>query len=81
MFKTKITKKGQITLPSDYREKLDLSTGSVVVVDLRKEQIIVQKPKSGLEELFGSWSDITDKQLKQIRTIWSKWNAKNIRRF
>ncbi len=80
MYKTKITKKGQITLPNEYREKLDLSTGSVVVVDLKKDHILVQKPKSDLEELFGAWSDITDKQVKQIKSIWRGWNEKNIRR-
>lgn len=79
MYKTKITKKGQITLPNEYRERLDLSTGSVVVVELRKNQILVQKPKSDLAELFGSWSDITDKQTKQIKNIWRGWNEKNIR--
>lgn len=80
MYKTKITKKGQITLPNEYREKLDLITGSVVVVDLRKDHILVQKPKSDLEELFGAWSDITDKQVKQIKSIWRGWNEKNIHR-
>ena len=35
---------------------------------------------SDLEELFGAWSDITDKQVKQIRNIWRGWNEKNIRR-
>ena len=81
MYKTKITKKGQITLPSEFREKLDLSTGSVVVVELKSNQILVKKPKSGLEKLFGSWSDLSDKQLKQIRSIWRGWNDKSIRRF
>ena len=77
MYKTKITKKGQITLPNEYREKLDLSTGSVVFVDLKKDHILVQRPKSELGELFGTWSDVTDKQVKQIKNIWRGWNVKN----
>ncbi len=81
MYKTKITKKGQITLPSEYREKLDLSTGSVVVVELKSNQILVKKPKSELKKLFGSWSDLSDKKLKQIRSVWRGWNEKNIRGF
>jgi len=80
MYKTKITKKGQITLPNEYRKRLDLSTGSVVVVELKKDCLLVQKPKSDLEGLFGAWSDITDKQIKQIKSIWRGWNEKNIRR-
>lgn len=82
MYKTKVTKKGQITLPSEYREKLDLSTGSVVVVELKNSnQIMVKKPESDLDKLFGSWSDLSDKQLKKIRSIWRGWNEKNIRGF
>ncbi|MBI2647421.1 AbrB/MazE/SpoVT family DNA-binding domain-containing protein [Candidatus Woesearchaeota archaeon] len=80
MYKTKITKKGQITVPNEYREKLDLSRGSVVEVGLRNKQILIQKPKSDLEDLFGAWSDVTDKQVKQIKSIWRGWNEKNIRR-
>ena len=37
--------------------------------------------KTKLEELFGSWSDITDKQVKEIKDIWRSWNEKNILRF
>jgi len=81
MYKTKVTKKGQITLPNKYRERLDLSTGSVVVLDLKKGQILVQRPKHDLEGLFGAWTDITDKQVKKIKSIWQGWNEKNIRRF
>ena len=81
MYKTKITKKGQIILPSDYREKLDLDTGSVVVVEIHKDQILVHKPKSDLRELFGAWSEISDKDVKCIKTIWRSWNEKNIHRF
>ncbi len=79
MYKTKITRKGQITLPSEYREKLDLGTGSVVVVELKQNKILVQKPKFGLEGLFGAWSDMTDKDVKRIKSIWRGWNEKDIR--
>ena len=80
MYKTKITKKGQITLPNEYRERLDLGTGSLVVVELKNGRILVQKPKSDLRSLFGSWSDLTDKKVKEIKSTWHDWNAKNLRR-
>jgi len=80
MYKTKVTKKGQITLPNEYREKLEISTGSVVAVELKKDCILIQKPQSDLEELFGSWSDLKDDDLKKIRSIWRDWHEKNIRR-
>jgi AbrB family looped-hinge helix DNA binding protein len=79
MYKTKITRKGQITLPNEYRKKLDLSTGSVVVVDLKKDSILVQKPKTDLEGLFGAWADMTDEEVKRIKSIWRGWNEKDIR--
>ena len=81
MYKTKITRKGQITLPIEYREKLDLSTGSVVVVEIKNKRLMVMKPKSNLDNLFGAWSDISDKELKKIRSIWRGWNEKTIRGF
>lgn len=81
MYKTKITKKGQITLPSDYRQKLDLSTGVVVEIILKNGKILVKKPKSNLDKLFGAWSDMTDKEVKKIKDIWRDWDGKNIHRF
>ena len=81
MYRTKVTKKGQITLPNEYREKLELGTGSVVVVELKHDKMIVQKPKTDLERLFGAWSDMTDKDVKRIKSIWRGWNEKDIRGF
>lgn len=80
MYKTKITSKGQITLPSDYREKLELDRGSVVVVEMQRGQILVHKPKSNLENLFGAWSELTDKDIKQVKAIWRGWNEKTFHR-
>lgn len=37
--------------------------------------------KVNLEDLFGSWSEVTDKQLKEIKASWRGWNEKIIRRF
>ena len=80
MYKTKITKKGQITLPDDYRKKLDLGVGSVVVLEMGNNQILVQKPKCDLKKLFGAWSDIKEKDVKAIKAIWRGWDEKNIHR-
>ena len=78
MYKTKVTKKGQITLPNKYREKLEINTGSVVAVELKNDCILIQKPKSNLDELFGSWSDLSGKELRKIKSIWRGLNEKNI---
>lgn len=81
VYKTKVTRKGQITLPIDYREKLDIGAGSVVALDVRGQHILVSKPKAKQNELFGSWSELTDGDVKRIRDVWRGWNEKNIRRF
>ena len=78
MYKTKITKKGQITIPHIYRKKLHLSTGSVLDVDMVKNRITIEKPKADIENLFGVWKDLPDKDVKEIRNIWAGWNEKNI---
>ena len=77
MYKTKITKKGQITIPSLYREKLNIGTGSVLVVDMVKDKIMIEKPKNGIEKLFGVWKDLSDKDFKEIRKVWVGWNEKS----
>lgn len=81
MYATKVTRKGQITLPKALREKLNLRVGSVVEVSLAKESITIRKPSSDIGMLFGAWSDVKDDDLKQIRKIWRGWNAKGIRGF
>lgn len=81
MYATKITRKGQITLPKVLREKLNLKVGTVVEVGLARKSILVRKPSPDMEELFGAWSDVTDEDIREIRKIWRGWNAKGIRGF
>jgi len=81
MYKTKVTKKGQITLPDEYREKLDIGAGTVLLINMDKDNIVVQKPKSSLKGMFGLWSDIDDKIIRKMKPIWRASNGKDIRRF
>lgn len=57
---SKITKKGQITIPKDIREKLGLKVGDKVVFESISMGILIRK-KEG--------SDI-DKIIKEITGIW-----------
>lgn len=81
MYRTKVTKKGQITLPDEYRERLDIGAGTVLLIDIDKESIVVQKPKSSLKSMFGLWSDIDDKAIRKMKPVWRASDGKNIRRF
>jgi AbrB family looped-hinge helix DNA binding protein len=78
MYKTKLTQKGQITIPSLYREKLHLSRGSVLIVEMIKSKIMIEKPKENIDRLFGAWKDLSDKDLEEIKSIWAGWNEKDI---
>jgi len=51
-----------------------------VVLDLKKEQILVRKPKSDLKEMFGAWSDMSSEDVKEIKAIWRGWNEKDFHR-
>ena len=50
-------------------------------MEIKNNEILVKKPKSDLKNLFGSWSDIKDDDLRKIRSIWRGWNEKNLRGF
>jgi len=61
MYITKITKKGQITIPAEYRKKLNAEFYSV---EIRDNEIIIRPVKS----LAGSLKDYakTDMHIKKI---------------
>jgi AbrB family looped-hinge helix DNA binding protein len=48
----KITSKGQITLPKEVRELLDVHTGSVVVFEKEDDKVVI-KPARTLQEFKG----------------------------
>ncbi len=48
----KITSKGQITLPKEVRELLDVHTGSVVVFEQENDKVVI-KPARTLREFKG----------------------------
>ena len=69
MYKTKMTKKGQITIPAEYRKKLGLNTGSVVAVELEDDKLTLEKPKD-LLDLCGAWKDMPEERIKEMRARW-----------
>ena len=70
MYQTKMTKKGQITIPVEYRKKLGLSTSSVVALELKEDKILLEKPKDDLEALFGAWKDMPKERIQKMRARW-----------
>ena len=65
-----LTQKGQITIPSAFRNALALHRGDRVkfTFDSKKEQIIIEKHVEPLEQLFGMFAvkhSVSDKKIKE----------------
>ena len=59
---SKISKKGQITIPKDVREKLGLKVGDKVIFESIAQGIIIRKKEDAdinkiLNEITGIWKD------------------------
>ena len=77
MLTTKVTKKGQITIPIEYRKEFKLDIGAVVEIKKSEFGILIKKPKKDIMELKGAWKDIPEKVFKDMRKSWSAWNDKS----
>ncbi len=71
---SKVSKKGQITIPKDVREKLGLKVGDKVIFESITQGILIRKKQeieinNILEEITGIWKDhplFKDKPTKEI---------------
>lgn len=66
--------KGQVTLPSEFREELNIDKGSKMVV-LIKQGWIFMKPISNLAKLRGILSEVemtSEELIREIRGEWDK---------
>ena len=77
MLTTKVTKKGQITIPLEYRREFNLDIGTVVKIKKSKDGLLIEKPKRDIMDLKGAWKDIPEKVFKDMRKSWSSWNDKS----
>ena len=59
---SKVTKKGQITIPKDIREKLGLKVGDKIIFESNDKGILIRKKED---------SDI-DKIIKEVTGIWKQ---------
>ena len=59
---SKVTKKGQITIPKDVREKLGLKVGDKIIFEPNAKGILIRKKED---------SDI-DKIIKEVTGIWKE---------
>ena len=50
---TKVTKKGQVTIPKKLREKLKINEGDLVEVSIKGDYIIIKKAVRPTDKLLG----------------------------
>ena len=77
MLTTKVTKKGQITIPLEYRKEFNLDIGTVVKIKKSKDGLLIVKPGRDIMDLKGAWKDVPKKVFKDMRKSWSSWNDKS----
>ena len=71
---TKVTAKGQITIPHDIREKFDIYTGCLINIDEEKDKIVIKKMKPK-KSFFGIWKNY-DFNYDLIKGKWKEWNER-----
>lgn len=72
-FRTKVTKKGQITIPAEYREAMEMKSGAVVEIRKESRRIWIGKPRGDIMRLKGSWADVPKEVFDTMRKSWSRW--------
>ena len=73
---TRITTKGQITIPAAIRRKLDLKPGEQMGFSIKDEKIILQAVPSNIEDSFGLVSGKQSVSLADMEQIISKQGSK-----
>lgn len=58
-----VNKKGQVTIPSEMREKLGIEEGSILRIEMRDDEIVIRSEKSG-KEFVEEWCSIVKNKLK-----------------
>jgi len=77
MEKVKVTRKYQVTIPKEIRERIGVNIGDELLVNRSGRRIVFEKPVD-LEDLAGSWAHIesTDEFMKNMRELWKTWKVK-----
>ncbi len=74
---SRITKKGQITIPMKFREILKIQTGEKIMFDLEGEKVVLKKaPLNPVANLVGLGKGIFDDSVKYQRKIRAEWEDK-----
>ncbi len=77
MEKVKVTRKYQVTIPKEIRERIGIKIGDELLVSEDEQRIILEKP-ADLDAIAGAWSHIEDADsfMKDVRRLWRTWRLK-----
>lgn len=75
---SRVTQKGQITIPAPLRKLLDLHTGERVQFEAHNGKVILVKQKSDITEAFGLISSKRNVSLKAMQEAIEKGGASDI---
>jgi AbrB family looped-hinge helix DNA binding protein len=74
---SRITKKGQITIPLKFREILGIKSGEKVLFDMEDKKVVLKKaPQNPVANLVGLGKGIFSGGLDYQRKIRSEWEEK-----
>lgn len=73
---TKLSSKGQIVIPGNIREELELKDGEVFAVSSRENMIVLKKIESSLEkedlrifsEIKKAWKELSEGKFKEMES-------------
>lgn len=73
---TRLSSKGQVVIPGNIREKLELSEGEVLAVSAQDNMIVLKKIETEMEEedlrslneIKEAWKDIAEGRFKKMKS-------------
>ena len=80
MWQTKMTRKGQVTIPKEIREELGVKPGDTLLITREKDRIVMGERKGRLMELAGLWKEMTEEQRREIKYVWKGWHERILHR-
>jgi len=74
--KVKVTRKYQVTIPKEVRERAGVRVGDELLVSGTERRIVMEKSVD-LDDLAGCWTHIerTEEFMKAARELWRTWKS------
>ena len=73
MYRTKVTRKGQVTIPEGIRSRLRIQEGDVLTVRRVGNRVVLEE-REDIMKAFGAWGWFTEKDREAVRTAWRGWD-------